>query len=372
MHSAHSQRVSAPHRLFSRRSLRWTVPVLGIAIAAAVGTGALSANADPNLPNLTAAQLLAAIEQSHVAGFSGTVVENASLGLPELPDIGTSPGGSSLTSLLTGSHTMRVWYAGPTKQRFALLDTVGETDIFRNGTSVWQWDSDTHTATHTTLPTPDVSRPTPSTVTTLTPAQVAAKALAAIDPTTTVSVDQSRRVASRSAYELVLTPKDATSRVGSVRIAVDGQYKVPLSVQVFARGDTSKPAIDVSFTGTVDFTTPDASNFNFTPPKSATVKQGGLIGSSAQPGDRVGQAQEAHRASETIGTGWTSVVELHDAGALASTQQLAHALTAVQGSWGTGRLFSSKLVTALITDDGRVFVGAVDPDVLYADAASHK
>ena len=47
---------------------------------------------------------------------------------------------------------------------------------------------------------------------------------------------------------------------------------------------------------------------------------------------------------------------------------LAGALTPVSGSWGSGQLFISKLVTALFVDNGPVFVGAVDPSVLYAAA----
>ena len=40
-------------------------------------------------------------------------------------------------------------------------------------------------------------------------------------------------------------------------------------------------------------------------------------------------------------------------------------LPAVSGSWGKGRLLSTTLLTAVITDDGRVAVGAVVPDALY-------
>ena len=60
--------------------------------------------------------------------------------------------GTRSFGLLSGSHTARVWYAGQTKQRLALLDSVGETDVFRNGTDVWTWNSSSKTATHTTLP----------------------------------------------------------------------------------------------------------------------------------------------------------------------------------------------------------------------------
>jgi len=47
-------------------------------------------------------------------------------------------------------------------------------------------------------------------------------------------------------------------------------------------------------------------------------------------------------------------------------------LPTVSGSWGTGRLLSTRLLSVLITNDGRVFAGAVAPSALYAAAASHK
>jgi len=45
-------------------------------------------------------------------------------------------------------------------------------------------------------------------------------------------------------------------------------------------------------------------------------------------------------------------------------------LPRVSGSWGSGRLLSGKLFSALLTDDGRVLVGAVAPELLYAAAAT--
>jgi hypothetical protein len=41
------------------------------------------------------------------------------------------------------------------------------------------------------------------------------------------------------------------------------------------------------------------------------------------------------------------------------------ALPRVSGSWGSGRLLRSSLLSAVITDDGRLAVGAVAPDLLY-------
>ena len=49
------------------------------------------------------------------------------------------------TSLLSGTHTLRVWYAGPDQARVALLGTLGETDVITNGTDVWIWSSQDNT-----------------------------------------------------------------------------------------------------------------------------------------------------------------------------------------------------------------------------------
>jgi hypothetical protein len=120
-----------------RRALRWLVPVGAVGVVALLASGVLSATAKPNLAPQTAAQLLASMNSAPTGGFSGTIVEKASLGLPELPNIGGSNASTGLIGLLTGSHTSRVWYGGETKQRFALLDTFGEQDIFRNGRELW-------------------------------------------------------------------------------------------------------------------------------------------------------------------------------------------------------------------------------------------
>ncbi len=46
------------------------------------------------------------------------------------------------------------------------------------------------------------------------------------------------------------------------------------------------------------------------------------------------------------------------------------ALPRVSGDWGSGRLLSTHLLTVLLTDDGRVLVGAVDPATIEAAAST--
>ncbi|HEY7142643.1 MAG TPA: hypothetical protein VH637_00220 [Streptosporangiaceae bacterium] len=58
--------------------------------------------------------------------------------------------------------------------------------------------------------------------------------------------------------------------------------------------------------------------------------------------------------------------------ALAVLGDLLRASTPVHGSWGSGRLLTTSLVSVLATSDGTVLIGAVKPSVLYADAAQVK
>ena len=44
----------------------------------------------------------------------------------------------------------------------------------------------------------------------------------------------------------------------------------------------------------------------------------------------------------------------------------------VHGSWGSGRLLRTSLISVLLTSKGQLLVGAVTPAVLYADAAKVK
>jgi outer membrane lipoprotein-sorting protein len=361
-----------------RRAWRWLVPLAAAGVVGMLASGVLTAGAKPNLAPQTAAQLLASVGTSRPAGFSGTVVEKASLGLPELPNLGGSSPSTGLMGLLSGSHTSRVWYGGQTKQRIALLDALGEQDVFRNGRDLWQYDSGTHVATHTVLPAGSATEPAPAVTGALTPAQAADRALKMVDPTTIVTTDRASVVAGRSAYTLVLTPRDTRSRVGSVRISVDGETRIPLGVQIIARG-ASKVALDVSFTR-IKFSVPSDDFFRFSPPPDSVKPATPPI----RPGTRLGAPDTTPSAPTApsgpsgftmIGTGWTTIAKatgVPSLGKLGNQSQdagaLLGALPTVSGSWGSGRLFQSALLTGLLTDDGRLFVGAVDPDLLYQAA----
>jgi outer membrane lipoprotein-sorting protein len=365
----------------SRRA-RWAVPAAAVVITGGVIAGSLIsvAQAAPGLPARTPAQLLAQVADSHTPPLTGTVVETASFGLPRLP--GTQ-NPTSLASLLTGSHTLRVWYAGPEHFRLAVPESLSETDLFRDGSTAWLWESTANSVTEFALPAHQETSPTPPAPTpmALTPQQAAQQVLAAVGKTTAVSVDSNVTVAGQAAYQLVLAPKDSRSLIGQVQIAIDGQNGVPLRLQVFARGATS-PAFQVGYTF-IQFVTPSPSDVNFTPPPGATITKANLAG-----GQKAGPSRDTGNVG-AYGSGWLTVLDLPSSGLTSGASPaggpvsisnsagdsgavlnaLLGSATPVSGSWGSGRLLRTSLVSALITSNGRLFVGAVQPSVLYAAAA---
>lgn len=492
-----------------RRNARWAMPAgvaaaVGLAIAVPSLVSAQSSGA-ARLPARSTDQLLTAVEGATpaVPPLRGTIRETAALGLPALPGSSSESDPLSPTSLLSGSHTFDIWYGGPARVRVALPVTLGEADIRQDGRNVWVWDSKTNTATHLVLPasaghgaggsgTAAGSVPTPQ--------QAARQLLAAVGPTTRVSLRRNVTVAGQPGYQLSVTPKDSRSLIGQVTVVIDAHYALPLRVQVFARG-SAKPAFQVAYTS-LSLRKPAASNFSFSPPPGATVKtvrapaarlacavppgfawlrsvrarstavkvplsrgavsagigvrgtpqplravpaavrsqlrkaflahlpkglskaqraamlrqfDAALRGKAAAftPAKAVpcesgkaaafksgwtGYAPLSGRATppfavgprRVLGKGWLSVLVLRTSGALAASpfagvgvagpgsqasgifRALLHATTPVHGSWGSGRLLRTRLLSVLIMNNGQVLIGAVQPTVLYADAAQLK
>jgi outer membrane lipoprotein-sorting protein len=348
------------------------VPAGAVAVLAG-GVALTSANADAaaQLPPRTAAQLLVDLAKAPERPLSGTVVETARLGLPELPT--AAGGGTSLQSLVTGSHTARVWYGTDRKARFSLVGDLAETDVVRNGDDVWVWSSTTREAKHYTVKGHEgATDPSPAPGVATDPATAAKQALAAVDPSTKVTVDGTGYVADRPVYELLLEPRDARSLVGSVRLAVDSATSVPLRVQVFAR-DGQEPAFETGFTD-VQFEQPAASVFSFTPPPGAKVTEGSTP-DMADKTDRTAGRREAPEGARpaVVGEGWTSVavvkgVDLGAVGQDATASAVLRGTTTVTGSYGTGRLLRTALVSVLVVGD-TAYVGAVEPSVLEQAAA---
>ncbi|MGI5237512.1 LolA family protein [Dactylosporangium sp. CA-139066] len=361
----------------SRPVLRWAVPAAAAVAVVGAGVAAktLAVAAEPDLPPRTAAQLLVDLQTARLDGLSGTVVEHADLGLPAIPLL-TGDQSAKLTSLVSGKHTLRVWYSGPDKARVSLLGTQGQSDVIHNGTDTWLWDSQAKEAQHfkgdAGAEHPGVN-PSPSDLP-KSPQEAADLALKAIDPTTQVTTGNSAKIAGRNAYELVLRPRDTSSLVGEVRLAIDAQEKVPLRVQVLPRG-TSNAAFEVGFTS-VSFARPDDAEFTFNPPAGTKVTEGDPA-KLAQEQQGKAQQHDGNAADKpktaVIGTGWTSVFVIRNSGAGsgANSDEAKKAQDAIGQlpAGNGGRTFNSKLVSVLFTDDGRVLIGSVTPEKLAQVAA---
>ena len=247
-----------------------------MALTGIVGAGfAMSgAQAAPSLPSRTPVQLLAAVNSARVLPpMTAVVQESAALGIPSLPNVGSGDPLSAL-SWLSGSHTVKIWYADPAHVRIAVPVQLGESDVRRDGRDVWYWNSKTNQATHLVLPAGAATAPQGNGATITPPVpdpqQLAKQVLAAVGPTTKVGLQQNVSIAGHQAYQISLAPKDSRSLIGEIRIAIDAQRALPLRVQIFARGSSS-PAFQVGFTS-LQFGTPAAGNFAFTAPPGAKVK----------------------------------------------------------------------------------------------------
>jgi hypothetical protein len=395
---------------------RWALPV-GL-VAVVLGSSALGplvqAAAD-DVPEPSEAEILTLLLGADLDGFSGTVATHAELGLPELP---AGLGGTEDTSwlgLLTGDRTLRTW-ASADGVRIALLGDLTESDLVVADGEGWLWSSQESTATRLSVsgdvlgavgegageasedapaddpaggnagddPAGEGSGDDPAggnagddpagegsgdddPGTTTDAAIPLLGSLADLAGSSTMTVGPSTSVAGRAAYQLVIAPTSSETLIGSVRVAIDAEEGLPLRVQVFPR-DSDSPAIEIGFTR-VALEPPDPGVFDFTPPPGATVE--GTSDDDAEAGDAAGLTE----GWTVVGEGWTAVVvgpapDLGGTdGAPSTLEQLAQVLPQVSGPWGSGRLLTSRVLSVLLTDDGRLLAGAVSGEHLQEVAA---
>ncbi|MEV0489161.1 LolA family protein [Streptomyces atratus] len=396
-----------------RKAARYVVPVAVAGVAAAtIGlVPALADSGDPQLPKISAQQLIEKIAASDTQQLSGTVRVSTDLGIPSLGGLtesfarsagGDEQGGSSaapkdrLTELASGTHTLRVAADGPDKQRVSILDSAAEYSVIRNGDQLWAYDSKSDEAYHATIDkAPDAEKrgghTTPDGVP-ATPKALAEQALKAADSTTSVTVGGTAQVAGRDAYKLVIKPKQGGSTIGAITVAVDAKNGVPLKFTL-SPSSGGKAAIDAGFTS-VDFGKPAASSFTFTPPKGTKVteadeakteKRAEKNGATGPEGLAGLDGFAGREGAKVIGEGWGAIyaIEAPGGGGLPSSENSADVPPAAQqfldsfgdkvtGKFGSGTVFKTRLVNALMTDDGKVYVGAVTKDALVeaADAAN--
>ncbi|MGY1500269.1 LolA family protein [Streptomyces sp. QTS52] len=409
-----------------RKAARYAAPAMVIGLTAAtIGlVPAFAGSGDPDLPKISAQELIEKIAASDVQQLSGTVKISTDLGLPDLGGLesgllsgglgGGSDGSGSaadpsakLLELATGTHTVRVAADGPDKQKLSLLEKAAEYSVIHNGDEVWAYDSASNEAYHATAPASESGkdkgedRILPGDDTAATPGQLAEEALKAVDDTTSVTVDGTAQVAGRDAYKLVIKPKAAGSTVGAISIAVDSKTGTPLKFTLTpASGGAA--VVDAGFVD-VDFGKPAASTFDFTPPKGTKVTEEGAGQAGEEPGKVPGEdfgkefegdlkgpeghgwangaeGDSADDGVKVIGEGWNSIATFDSGteGGVPSSDSPSDAGAfggfldsfgdKVSGDFGSGTVFKTRLINALMTDDGKLYVGAVTKDALVKAA----
>ena len=346
------------------------VALVAVPISAVLGLvalGTVHAHHDaapaPKSTEPSVAHLLSEVKASAKVAFSGNVVAGSTLALP-------STGAGTLSAfaavgLLAGSHTVRVWYGGPQRQRLSFLDGSGEIDYFRMGSDYWRWDPTGRVAIGVAMhplavaDQPLVQRdqqwsPLPRVV----PGLLGWWAANSVDKDTVVTREPGGRVAGRPVYRLRIEPRQPSSLISSVVVSADTRTYTPLAVKIYAKNQKAA-ALSTAFTR-ITFGEPDAQNFAFHPPADSVV----LPSASAQDTPSPGVRFAAH------GSGWQQVLEFQvsDPGTAQSMySQLywaAGSTRHIAGAWGRGVLLASPAVSVLVTDDGRILVGDVSTSLL--------
>jgi outer membrane lipoprotein-sorting protein len=370
------------------------------------------------LPQVSADELVEMMNPD-VTGFSGTVVKTTDLGLPALemssmmspemvdemaekmpdgfedfiPQIIEQNLFTEAIAFVAGSDTIRV-FASEEGFRAQILDPLGQRDIIVTEGEFWAYDSRTQTvttrATDYRVDDADVDAALEAAIEKLSvdltdPRAVAERVLDEAGADTAIRVGDDHRIAGRTAYRLIIEPTSAVSLVSSIQISVDSENGMPLGVRVFSV-ELQRPAAEIAFTQ-VSFDVPDAALFSFTPPPGATVEALKFpesieqaiaeVEAGVSDEDQV-QARAEALADEfapgstitQLGERWETVVAISQLPQQLPIEMLEmelfqDLLIQVTG----GQVFSTPLANVLMTDDGRVFAGAVTIEHLLTLAA---
>jgi outer membrane lipoprotein-sorting protein len=395
--------------------LKKFVPAAVVAALITAGAIAIPLQASAvTLPEVTADELISMMNPD-VTGFSGTVEKTTDLGLPALemssmmsPEMVEEmaekmPEGfedfipqlieknllTEAIAFIAGTDTIRV-FASEEGFRAQILDPMGQRDIIVTEGEFWAYDSRTQTVTTGStdyrVDDKDVEAALQKLSVDVTdPRAVAERLLQEAGPDTIIRVGDDHRIAGRTAYRLIIEPTSAVSLVSSVQISVDSENGMPLGVRVFSVEQDS-PVAEIAFTQ-VSFDVPDASLFSFTPPPGARVEalefpegieqaiadiEAGVFDEDAAKARAEALAKEFAPGSTVtqLGERWESVVAISSLPEdmpleMLEMELFQDLLIQVAG----GQVFSTPLVNVLMTEDGRVFAGAVTIEHLLSLAA---
>ena len=412
----------------SSKTKKWIPAVVAPATVVALSIAVpMQANAEIDLPDKSASEILQMMNQDPDMSFSGRVTKVSNLGLPpigNMPDISESmmedmeentPEGmeefiprmtesnmvTDLVEIISGTHEARIYVDGPDKLRVQVLDPMSERSMIVNGDTVWFYDDDKQAAQYMTVDVAELeakaeeyeaenSAEIEQKIADLpfdinNPAEVADYLLAEASEYSEITVGADQNVAGQAAYELIATPLATETTVDYVSVAIDAETGMALNVKVVAKGQT-EPAMEIGFTS-IDYSTPAASVFEFNPSSDVTVtemempEEFTIDGESytreeleaeleanklteAEYEQKKAEFEASENMPEVIENGWASVVEMKLTEDMPVDMFDSELFSGITEQVDGGFVITTSLVNMLITDDGRVLAGAVTTDYL--------
>ncbi len=373
-------------------SKRWLPAVISPVVIGAVAAFPIQASA-VDLPDLSPEQLMVMMQDAQPIEFTGVVLKTTNLGLPALelssmlseeevermrektpeefadfvPEVAASQELAKAMELITGEHRVRI-FVGETGMRAQILDRMSQRDLIVNQEAVWTYDSREQVATYASI---DQSKVEDNKLIAIrqmewyaaeigidltNPQAVADYVMSQIGDSSEVTVGVDHYKAGRTAYELIVKPNSSVSLVDSVVLSIDSETAVPLAATVYSVEQT-EPAIQVGFES-ISFADQDENLFTFTAPAGTEVTN---LDEMQVPEYEAPEKQPIEgEKPQMVGEDWDSVVVMPagDVSVLAEIQDnqlLSSLLKPVSG----GVAFETPLVKVLITNDGRIFAGAV-------------
>lgn len=397
-----------------------TVVALSIAVP-------MQANAEIDLPDKSASELLQMMNSDPDMSFSGRITKVSNLGLPpigNMPDVSESmveemeenmPEGmeefiprvtnsgvfTEALEIISGTHNARIYVDGPDKLKIQILDPMSERSVTVNGDTVWFYDDDKLAAQKMTIDRAELEakkaeyesknaseieqRIAELPFDVNNPAEVADYVLAEAGKYSTITVGVDQNVAGRASYELIATPLAEETTVDYVSVAIDAETGMALNVKIMAKGQ-SDPAMEVGFTS-IDYSTPDSSVFEFAPSSEVSVSEMEMpeeftIDGKTYTKEELEAELESKKPTEAeyeelkaqyeamenkpvvTENGWASVVEMTLNDDMPVDLFETELFSEMTQQVAGGKVISTSLVNVLITDDGRILAGAVNTDYL--------
>lgn len=207
-------------------------------------------------PDLTPAQLVAAVMRSADVPHTGLVESEGSVQVPEANAF------TSITTLFGEANRVRVWWQDDEHWRLDRIRSTGETDLFRTprGTVRWVYESGrVRVSPPAPVRLPDTSDVLPDTL--------GRRVLQGAE-TGELSSMPLQRIAGRSAAGVRLTPSTQQSSIDRVDLWIDPESGIPLRVDVYA--GFVRPTLSTHYER-LDLGSPPEGALDFDPPARADV-----------------------------------------------------------------------------------------------------